>query len=107
MGHQILRAVFEEPGMMVHGALEAPGHPGIGQDAGVQAGLKPLGVSLTSDPLPVLATAQALIDFYHPARVGGVGGTGGAGAHSWTAIGTTGCSGARRREASAPRRAMR
>ena len=66
MGHQLLKAVSETPGMVVHGALEAPGHPDLGMDAGTQAGLKPLGVALTSDPLPLLASAQALIDFTIP-----------------------------------------
>jgi 4-hydroxy-tetrahydrodipicolinate reductase len=48
------------------GALEARGHPDLGQDAGTLAGLKPLGVSVTDDPLPLLAKAQALIDFTTP-----------------------------------------
>jgi 4-hydroxy-tetrahydrodipicolinate reductase len=91
MGHQILRAVFDEPGMMVHGALEAPGHPGIGQDAGVQAGLKPLGVNVTSDPLPVLANAQALIDFTIPRVSVELAGLA-AQARIVDVIGTTGCS---------------
>jgi 4-hydroxy-tetrahydrodipicolinate reductase len=66
MGHEILRAVSAEPGMVVHGALEAPGHAQLGQDAGTLAGLKPLGVALSDDPLPLLAQAQALIDFTIP-----------------------------------------
>jgi 4-hydroxy-tetrahydrodipicolinate reductase len=91
MGHQILRAVSEEPGMTVHGALEAPGHPAVGQDAGVQAGLKPLGVNVTSDPLPVLATAQALIDFTIPRVSVELAGLA-AQARIVDVIGTTGCS---------------
>ncbi|MEJ1967975.1 MAG: 4-hydroxy-tetrahydrodipicolinate reductase [Rhizomicrobium sp.] len=66
MGQQILRAVSDAAGLVVHGALEAEGHPDLGQDAGVLAGLKPLGVALTDDPLPLLAKADALIDFTVP-----------------------------------------
>ncbi|MEJ0040727.1 MAG: 4-hydroxy-tetrahydrodipicolinate reductase [Rhizomicrobium sp.] len=66
MGHQLLRAVSDAPGMAVIGALEAAGHPDLGLDAGTQAGLKPLGVLLSDDPLPLLAKAQALIDFTIP-----------------------------------------
>src|ERR1700742_3662977 len=66
MGQQILKAVSQAGGLVVHGALEGPGHPDLGQDAGVLAGLKPLGVALTDDPLPLLAHAQVLIDFTVP-----------------------------------------
>ncbi|HUO88220.1 MAG TPA: 4-hydroxy-tetrahydrodipicolinate reductase, partial [Rhizomicrobium sp.] len=66
MGQQILRAVSKTPGLVVFGALERPGHPDLGQDAGALAGLKPLGVKLTDDPLPLLAKAHALIDFTTP-----------------------------------------
>ena len=91
MGHQLLKAVSETPGMVVHGALEAPGHPDLGMDAGVQAGLKPLGVTLTADPLPLLANAQALIDFTIP-RVSVELAALAAQARIVDVIGTTGCS---------------
>jgi 4-hydroxy-tetrahydrodipicolinate reductase len=48
------------------GALEAPHHPDLGQDAGTLAGLKPAGIVLTDDPLPAVANAQAIIDFTVP-----------------------------------------
>jgi len=91
MGHQILKAVSETAGMVVHGALEAPGHAKLGQDAGVQAGLMPLGVVLTDDPLPLLAHAQALIDFTIP-RVSVELAALAAQARIVDVIGTTGCS---------------
>jgi 4-hydroxy-tetrahydrodipicolinate reductase len=68
MGRQLLRTVAETDGLVLHGALERPGHPELGQDAGTLAGIKPLGVMVTGDPLPVLAHAQALIDFTSPAH---------------------------------------
>ena len=91
MGHEILRAVSAEPGMVVHGALEAANHPDVGRDAGEGAGLKPLGVAITSDPLPVLAHAQALIDFTIP-RVSVELAALSAQARIVHVIGTTGCS---------------
>jgi len=91
MGHEILRAVSAEPGMTVHGALEAQNHPDLGQDAGALAGLKPLGVMLTSDPLPLLAHAQALIDFTIPRVSVELAGLA-AQARIVHVIGTTGCS---------------
>jgi 4-hydroxy-tetrahydrodipicolinate reductase len=66
MGRALVRAVAETPGCVLSGALEARGHPDLGQDAGTLAGLKPLGVPVTDDPLPLLAKAQALIDFTTP-----------------------------------------
>ncbi|HJW42306.1 MAG TPA: 4-hydroxy-tetrahydrodipicolinate reductase, partial [Rhizomicrobium sp.] len=66
MGRALVRAVTETPGCVLSGALEAKGHPDLGQDAGTLAGLKPLGVPLADDPLPLLAKAQALIDFTTP-----------------------------------------
>ena len=91
MGHQILRAVSEEPGMVVSGALEAPGHADLGKDAGTLAGRGPLGVLLSDDPLPLLASAQALIDFTIP-RVSVELAALSAQARIVHVIGTTGCS---------------
>jgi 4-hydroxy-tetrahydrodipicolinate reductase len=56
----------ESNDLVLTGALEAPHHPDLGQDAGVLAGLKPANVALTDDPLPAVATAQAIIDFTVP-----------------------------------------
>ena len=67
MGQAILRAIADTPGMKVSGALERPEHPDLGAAAGALAGLKELGVALSSDPLPLLAKADALIDFTTPA----------------------------------------
>jgi 4-hydroxy-tetrahydrodipicolinate reductase len=67
MGRTLVRTVSETQGCVVSGALEARGHPDLGADAGVLAGLAPLGVTVTDDPLPALADAQAVIDFTVPA----------------------------------------
>jgi 4-hydroxy-tetrahydrodipicolinate reductase len=66
MGRTLIRTIAETPGCALAGCLEAPGHPHLGEDGGSLAGLSPLGVSLTANALPVLANAQALIDFTVP-----------------------------------------
>jgi 4-hydroxy-tetrahydrodipicolinate reductase len=66
MGLTLLRAAAESPDMEICGALVRKGHPDLGADAGALAGLKPLGVKLTHDPLPLIANAQALLDFTVP-----------------------------------------
>ena len=66
MGRILVRLISETQGCIVSGALEAKGHPDLGKDAGVLAGLPPLGVALTDDPLPLIAAAQAVVDFTIP-----------------------------------------
>jgi 4-hydroxy-tetrahydrodipicolinate reductase len=67
MGRTLLRAVAESGDMEICGALEAKGHPDLGADSGALAGLAPNNVLLTADALPLIANAQALIDFTVPA----------------------------------------
>jgi 4-hydroxy-tetrahydrodipicolinate reductase len=66
MGRTLVRLVSESEDCVLSGALEAQGHPDLGQDAGALAGLAPLGVTLTDDPLPALAHTDAVIDFTMP-----------------------------------------
>jgi 4-hydroxy-tetrahydrodipicolinate reductase len=66
MGRTLIRTLHETPGVMLAGALEAKGHPDLGKDAGVLAGLAPAHIALTDDPLPLIAEAQAVIDFTRP-----------------------------------------
>ncbi len=66
MGRTIIRALSEAAGMALSGAIEAAGHPDLGLDAGTLSGLKPLGVALTDDALPLIAHAQAIVDFSTP-----------------------------------------
>lgn len=67
MGRMLVRAVCETPGMALHAALEREGSPALGQDAGLLAGLGPLDVPVTSDPLEAFVSADAVIDFTTPA----------------------------------------
>ena len=67
MGRTLTRIVSESEGVTVVGAIEREGAPEIGQDAGVLAGVGELGVPVTSDPLPVFAKAEGVLDFTVPA----------------------------------------
>lgn len=66
MGRALVREIAAAPGFTLVGASERKGAPELGQDAGVLAGLEPLGVALTDDPLPLFAKAQAALDFTAP-----------------------------------------
>jgi 4-hydroxy-tetrahydrodipicolinate reductase len=67
MGRTLLRAVHEVPGFTLAGAVEREGAAEIGADTGVLAGLLPSGVKVTSDALPLVAQADAIVDFTVPA----------------------------------------
>jgi 4-hydroxy-tetrahydrodipicolinate reductase len=65
MGRTLLEAVFAEPGMELSGALEMPGSPALGKDAGEFAGA-PCGVRVSADFAAVIPDADCLIDFTRP-----------------------------------------
>ncbi|MCJ2081654.1 4-hydroxy-tetrahydrodipicolinate reductase [Methylobacterium sp. J-090] len=67
MGRMLIRAVAEAEGCTLSGAIARAGAPVLGQDAGVLAGLAPLGVPVTDDPLPAFAAAEGVLDFTTPA----------------------------------------
>jgi len=50
----------------LHGAVEHEGSAAIGQDAGLLAGRPACGVTVSDDPVPLFATADAVIDFTRP-----------------------------------------
>lgn len=91
MGRTLVKMIAESGDLELGGALEAGGHPDLGADAGTLAGVKPLGVQLTDDALPVLAKADALIDFTVP-KVSVELTALSAQARITHVIGTTGCS---------------
>ncbi len=66
MGQTVIRTLAGEAGFLLRGALETPRNPDLGADAGTLAGSQPLGVALTDDPLPLIAQAEAVIDFTNP-----------------------------------------
>jgi 4-hydroxy-tetrahydrodipicolinate reductase len=67
MGRELVRAVSEINGCHILGATELPDSPVVGTDIGTLAGLPPLGVAVTSDPLELITHAEAILDFTAPA----------------------------------------
>jgi 4-hydroxy-tetrahydrodipicolinate reductase len=65
MGQRILVAAVEA-GCTISGALERPGHPQVGQDAGLIAGCGQLGVAISDDLNAVVEGCDVLIDFTTP-----------------------------------------
>jgi len=65
MGQRIIVAA-KEAGCQLSGALERPGHPMVGQDAGFIAGCGELYVKITDDLNAVVDGCDVLIDFTTP-----------------------------------------
>ena len=63
MGQMLIRCGVSNPNVTITGAVERPGHPDLGKDAGVLAGIDPIGVLLTDDPAPAIQACDAVIDF--------------------------------------------
>ncbi|HZY12417.1 MAG TPA: 4-hydroxy-tetrahydrodipicolinate reductase [Beijerinckiaceae bacterium] len=63
MGRMLVRTIGEMPGVCVAAALERPGSDPLGQDAGTLAGVGPLGVAVTDDPLQAVVNADGILDF--------------------------------------------
>ena len=66
MGRTLIREIAQGSGIALCGTLEVEGHPNLGLDSGTLAGMQPNGIKLTADPLPLLAHAQAVVDFTTP-----------------------------------------
>src|SRR5579862_841643 len=67
MGRTLISAIAATKGLVLAGAVDAPGSAIIGRDAGELAGLGPNGVKVTSDVAPLLKAADGLIEFTIPA----------------------------------------
>ncbi len=66
MGRTLVRQVAQTPGCVLAGASETAGSEFLGRDAGTLAGIDALGVAITDDPLPLIAGANAVLDFTAP-----------------------------------------
>jgi 4-hydroxy-tetrahydrodipicolinate reductase len=67
MGRMLCRAVIEMDGVMLSGATVRPGHAWVGADLGAAMGLgREIGLTVSDDPLPLFAGAQAVLDFTTP-----------------------------------------
>lgn len=67
MGRNLVKAIAETPGTVLHAAIERPDSPLIGQDSGTISGLGPNGVPITSDALAAFVAAHGVLDFTAPA----------------------------------------
>jgi len=65
MGRMLVQAIGEDPGLQLSGALDVPGSPAVGEDAGAFAG-RDTGARITADVASGLSGAQVLIDFTRP-----------------------------------------
>ena len=90
MGQTLIRAIHQSEGCEVHAALEHKDSPMLGRDAGEIAGLGPLGIEISADPLAAIAKADGIIDFTVPAATVEFAGYA-AQARIVHVIGTTGC----------------
>ena len=66
MGRMLIEALGEAPDLALHAALEVPGHPALGRDAGDFLGQR-TGVVITDVIAEALDGADVLIDFTRPA----------------------------------------
>jgi 4-hydroxy-tetrahydrodipicolinate reductase len=66
MGRAIVALLVESDDLSLSGALAAADDPRIGEDAGVVAGVAPLGVPLTGDAGKAMDGAEVAIDFTLP-----------------------------------------
>ena len=67
MGRTLTRLVHETEGCAVAGGIEAEGSPFVGADMGELAGVSPIGVKVSDDPLALFAESDAVLDFTTPA----------------------------------------
>jgi 4-hydroxy-tetrahydrodipicolinate reductase len=63
MGRALVSLVLQTADARLAGAIEAPAHPAIGQDAGTLAGAVPAGVSITSDFEAAAGIGAVVLDF--------------------------------------------
>lgn len=66
MGRALVRVASELPAVRITAAVARAGSASVGRDAGVLAGIEPLGVEVTSDLPAALAVADVAIDFSQP-----------------------------------------
>lgn len=90
MGVANIRAIAATKGVVLHAAIDQPGTPAIGMDAGLIAGVPPLDVVISEDLDTALEGADAIVDFTVPAATIALAKL--AAAHGLVhVIGTTGC----------------
>lgn len=66
MGKMLIRLVDQQEDMVLAGAVDAPNHPDLGQDAGENAGVGRLGIPVVSDLTKVIEDGDVVIEFSAP-----------------------------------------
>jgi 4-hydroxy-tetrahydrodipicolinate reductase len=66
VGARIINVIGQTDGVRLGGAFEHPDSPSIGQDAGLAAGLGPVGVKITGSINDVIDKGEVVIDFTSP-----------------------------------------
>jgi len=66
MGRVLTRIVHETEGLEVAGGIEPKGSSAVGADMGELAGVGPLGIKITDEPLALFTRIEGLIDFTVP-----------------------------------------
>jgi 4-hydroxy-tetrahydrodipicolinate reductase len=66
MGRTLIKAIAENRGLALAGALEDAGSPLLGQDSGTLAGLPANGIKLVADAKALFAGADGVVDFTAP-----------------------------------------
>ena len=66
MGKMLVRLVDHQSDMILVGAIDAPDHPDLGKDAGLNSGVGELGVSITDDLTEIIEMGDVVIEFSAP-----------------------------------------
>jgi len=66
MGRELTRLVAQTKGVKLAAALDHTGSAWLGDDAGVLAGLQPLGIFITDNPETAFAKVDGVLDFSRP-----------------------------------------
>ena len=66
MGCRLIALANASKELQLVGALEAKGHPALGQDAGALAGCGTLGIPLTEDLSSLIGQGDVVIEFSNP-----------------------------------------
>ena len=66
MGKRLVALVQESANLTLSGAIEGPGHPALGQDAGEGAGAGRAGIPIQENIEAVLSESDVIIDFTAP-----------------------------------------
>ena len=66
MGQRLIALAKDDPALRIVAAIDAPGSPALGQDAGVLAGIGSLGLAISAE-LPLKVVPDCVIDFSAPA----------------------------------------